>query len=92
MTAPTLPDLDTALLEDFAVPCETKTLDVATGAVGRCDRPAEWIVRTTCHCGHVEIDLLCDPHHRAGHGDTQRFMCSACLCIGRFTDRQAERL
>lgn len=92
MTAPTLSDLDTELLEAIALPCEAKELTADGRAVEGCDRPAEWVIRTVCHCGHVEIDLVCDRHYGLFGSPGHRFMCSACLCIGRFTDRQAERL
>ena len=92
MTAPAMPDLDTQLLEDLAVPCETVEFHGPACAPQHCDRPAAWIVRTTCHCQHVEIDLLCDRHYNLIGSSGHAFMCSGCRCINRFHDRRAERI
>lgn len=92
-----LPDLDELVLEEFAVPCETTWKD--REGEHRCDQDADWVVRTTCHCGHVEVDLLCDEHYQLMQGIASgepswfwRFICTACNCRNRIADRHAEPL
>jgi hypothetical protein len=93
MTAPAMPDLDTQLLEEITVPCEAKTLDAQLRITARCDQPATWIVRTTCHCGHVENNLWCQPHYEQLTGTSAVvFICDGCGCRDRHVDRRAERL
>jgi hypothetical protein len=84
-----LPELDDQLLADMRPPCEAiDHLDPA-GAPVRCDEPATWIVRTRCHCGHIETALLCDD---CADVSPDQFLCDACSCLGRATVLTKEAL
>lgn len=91
-----LPDLDEQLFEEIPVPCEA-IWDDREGH-HHCSKDASWVVRTVCHCGHTEVDLLCDEHYQTmvslpeAGGEFWRFICSACGCHGRSVSRHAEPL
>jgi len=79
------PELDEVTMPDLSVPCEATWTDSAD-VKHQCNEAATWVVRTTCHCGHVEIELFCDEHCviarklRPGRSGFWHFICTGCGC------------
>lgn len=55
----------------------------------RCPRPADWILRTLCQCGHHGLELLCTPHLYDANIERQ---CSSCGAYSSFVARTPEHL
>ena len=96
-----MPDLEELQLPEIPLPCEaTWQID---NVVHNCDQAATWAVRTTCHCGYVGVDMLCDEHKKAAEeahkqGSIRRlflgpgwwaYVCVECGCYGRSTKIEA---
>ena len=97
MTAPT--DVDTELdqqtVEQLTPPCEVRELNLCLihGIhTHPCDRPAAWIIRTTCTCSAVETALVCDPHLGPAQTDSFRFICTTCGAINQIASTCTEKL
>lgn len=54
-----------------------------------CQRPADWIVRSLCTCGHHAVQLLCTPHVENAQIERQ---CPACGNYDQFVARNSERI
>jgi hypothetical protein len=95
MSADPCTELDPRLIEQMRPPCELRwtVYDLLTGAPveqTRCDKPADWIVRTTCTCGCQETNLLCAEHLPLA--STPVFICGSCSRRGRLAALSTEPL
>jgi len=96
------PELEELTLSEIAIPCEAQWVDL-DGKDHKCEQDAQWVVRTTCHCDHIEIDLLCREHYEAmsriaASGPLaalftfMHFICTECGCHNGAVDVHAEPL
>lgn len=86
MSAPISPytDIEAArrLLAALTPGCELLDYRVRGGrAVGEpeeCQRPAKWILHTTCRCGAGASTPICDPHHDIVIEPGALLVCALC--------------